>query len=70
MNRILSALTLVYLKLSTSIIIKSAMNKDNSWLLTVFSLFYVMQLWSIYFDILEIIGHLDGQSPVLSEHQK
>jgi hypothetical protein len=46
------------------------MNKDNSWWLT-FSLLYVMQLPSIYFDVLEISGHWNGAaSCVIDEHEK
>jgi hypothetical protein len=42
------------------------MNKDNWWLLTISSLLYIMQLPSIYFDILEIIGHWSGALSSLS----
>jgi hypothetical protein len=47
-------------------------NKDNSWLLTFSSLLYIMQLPSIYFDVLEIItGHWNGAiSCIIDEHQK
>ena len=39
-------------------IIESAMNEDNNWL-TFSSLLYIMQLPSIYFDVLEIMGCLE-----------